>query len=103
MIIVNKSVYSFTFQNKTPFNSAMTVFVKAINLLCYHFKSKYEHLKGKIKLDGYKQLDPENYKFNSDRLEEWTNNCKYLLMNLKWLVYMSQVEDRIRQEKSKNS
>lgn len=92
-----KSIYSFQFQNKTSFNNAMQILVKAVNLICYHFKSKYDHLKDKVKLESYMQLQPENFKFISDRLEEWTNVCKYLLQNLKWLIYMSQVEDRIRQ------
>mmetsp|Transcript_26998 Transcript_26998/g.23834 ORF Transcript_26998/g.23834 Transcript_26998/m.23834 type:complete len:81 (-) Transcript_26998:30-272(-) len=80
----------------------MQMLIKAQNFLCYHFKTKYEHLKDKIKISSYTQLSPEDYKFNSDHLEEWTNACKELLKNLKWLIYMSQVEDRIRQENTKN-
>ena len=80
----------------------MQVLIKAVNLLGYHFKSKYEHLKEKIKLGTYEKLEPQDYKFNSDHMEEWTNACKQLLKILKWLIYMSQVEDRIRQENTKN-
>jgi len=97
-----KSTYQFSFYNKTTFNNAMTIFVKATNLLGYHLKTKYEHLKGKIRLTSYTQLIPQDFKFNSDHMEEWTNACKELLKVLKWMIYMSQVEDRIRQENTKN-
>ena len=98
-----KSVHSFSFQNKNSFNSAIQAFVEAINDLGEHYYKKYEHLKDKVKLQSYIKIKPEDYKFDSDRLGEWTNACKYLLQDLKWLIYMSQIEDRIRQENAKNN
>jgi len=86
----------------------MAEFLKAINQLCFHFSNKYEHLKEKAKLNSFvimnkDKIDDESIKFNSDNLEGWTNACKYMLQNLKWLIYMSQIEDRIRQETAKSS
>jgi len=98
-----KSVHTFAFQNKGYFNLAMLDLVKAINQIGEHFQQKYENLKDKVKLNSFIYLKEEDYKFISDRLEDWTNACKYLLQDLKWLIYMSQVEDRIRQETSKSS
>lgn len=98
-----RATYSFSFYNKTSFNNGMQVFAKSINLLGKHFQKKFNHLKEKVKLGSFTPLVLQRFKFNSDHMEEWTNACKELLKNLKWFIYMSQVEDRIRQENTKNN
>eukprot|EP00344_Euplotes_crassus_P006757 CAMPEP_0197005352 /NCGR_PEP_ID=MMETSP1380-20130617/28853_1 /TAXON_ID=5936 /ORGANISM="Euplotes crassus, Strain CT5" /LENGTH=272 /DNA_ID=CAMNT_0042424453 /DNA_START=298 /DNA_END=1114 /DNA_ORIENTATION=- len=79
-----KCTYSFSFYNKTSFNTGMQVFVKAVNLLGQHFQKKFNHIKGKVKLESFKALSLDRFRFNSDHLEEWTNACKELLKVLKW-------------------
>lgn len=88
-----KFTYHFNFNWKNSFNSAMKVYLKGLNLLCSHFNRSSNIPKKEKRFEG------EPIKISADHLEE----CKYMLERLKWLIYMTQIDDRVRQELSKNS
>jgi hypothetical protein len=97
---LNKSSYTFAFQNKGYFNLAMQYFIQAVNQIGCHYQTKFEDYKSSVKVKSFVELKEDNYKFNSDHLEDWTNACKTLLLDLKWLIYMTQVEDSFSQKVS---
>ena len=79
-----KASYAFDFKDTGAFNNAMIILLEAVSMLCFHFKKKYEHLKERVKLDSFLQMDnekidDERISFDNERLEEWTNAWKNLL------------------------
>lgn len=71
---LTKHTYSFNFSAKTSFNSAMTVFLKAMNLLIYNYSKKYEHLKNKSKINSFVPMD--NEKIGDEKIKITTENLE---------------------------
>jgi hypothetical protein len=86
-------------KDETKFNRAHELLLESQRLLHENLNDKFAKMPGGITYDlphkiWADQIEGRPFKYISNRLEKWTEVCKYFLTNCKYLIYLAVIYEK---------